>query len=147
MPLNLTHLSAFHAVATDLNFSRAAARIMVSQPALSKQVKELERHLKINLFTRSPRGVRLTQAGHILADHARRLFSLRDDAENAILALRGLHRGHLSIAATTTIAIYLLPDLLVSFRRRHPHITVQVEILPSTQIHPRLLDHSLDIGL
>lgn len=147
MPLNLTHLAAFHAVATEKSFSRAADRILVSQPALSKQVRLLERAVKLDLFTRTPRGVLLTAAGQLLADYAARLFHLRDDAEHALLELRGLRRGRLAIGASTTIGVHLLPPLLVSFRRAYPQIDVHLEIANTTDVQHRLLNHTLDLGL
>src|SRR5436189_6334704 len=105
MPLNLNHLALLHAVAAEGSVSKAADRLMVSQPAISKQLRALEREVGTPLFDRLPRGVRPTQAGALLADYARRIFALAGEAEDRLAELRGLERGELRIGASTTIAV------------------------------------------
>ncbi|MBA3916102.1 MAG: LysR family transcriptional regulator, partial [Acidobacteriales bacterium] len=85
----------FPAVAEAGNISLAAERLMISQPAVSKQLTELERYLGIPLFDRLPRGVRMTEAGRVLHGYARRIFSLADEAQIAVDAVRGVERGRL----------------------------------------------------
>jgi DNA-binding transcriptional LysR family regulator len=147
MPLNLSHLSVIHAVAEELNVSRAAERLMVSQPAVSKQLRELEREIGTPLFDRLPRGVRPTQAGAILADYAKRIFELAGEAEQRIADLRGLQRGELRIGSSTTIAVYLLPPVFVAFRKAHPGVKLTVEIANTTEIQERLAAGELDVAL
>src|SRR5215210_7842630 len=115
MSMNLHHLALFLAVAEERSVSRASKRLLVSQPAVSKQLKQLERAVGAPLFDRTPRGVRPTQAGELLTGYAKRIFGLADEAEQALAELRGLRRGSLSLAAGTTIGVYLLPDLFVRF--------------------------------
>src|SRR6478609_9941912 len=98
--MNFGHLAVFHAVAEAGSVSRAAERLMVSQPAVSKQLGLLERSLKTVLVDRLPRGVRLTAAGELLAGYARRIFALAEEAERAMGELAGVHRGRLAVAAT-----------------------------------------------
>jgi len=124
--MHLNHLFVFHAVAQEGNISRAAARLMVSQPAVSKQLKELERSLRMPLFDRVPRGVRFTHAGKLLSDYARKIFNLADEAERALEELRGLHRGRLSVGASTTIGVYLLPEIFVRFRQKYPGVDMHL---------------------
>src|SRR5580704_9534096 len=107
MPINLGHLAVFHAVAEEKSVSRGAERLMVSQPAVSKQVQLLERSVGTALLERQPRGIRLTEAGELLAGYARRIFALEAEAVRALDELRGLQRGRLAIGASTTIGIYL----------------------------------------
>src|SRR5439155_13086068 len=106
---NLHHLSVFHAVATEASVSRGAERLAISQPAVSKQLRELERRLRTTLFDRHPKGVRLTAAGESLADYARRIFALADEAERAMADVAGLRRGRLAVGAGPTAGVYLLP--------------------------------------
>src|SRR5437667_12836567 len=118
MSLNFSQLAAFAAVADAGSIIAGADRLLVSQPAISRHIQQLERALGHRLFDRHPKGVRLTEAGHLLQDYARRIFALAGEAENALADLDALRRGRLRIGATTTLAVHFLPDLLVRFRRR-----------------------------
>ena len=145
--MNLNHLFLSRAVAEAGSFSRAAESVHVSQPAISMQVAELEAQLDLTLFHRLPRGVKLTAAGQLLFGYAQRLGALADEAQRAMAELKGLHRGRLSIGASTTIGVYLLPDLLGEYRRRYPEIDLQFDIANTEQIVNRLVDGTLDAGL
>ncbi|BDI28264.1 LysR family transcriptional regulator [Capsulimonas corticalis] len=144
--MNINHLAIFHAVAQEGGIGRGAERLHISQPAVSKQLQELERSLGAPLFDRLPRGVRLTGAGVILADYARRLFALEAEAEEALADLRGLERGTLAVGASMTIGSYLLPEVLARFHRRYPGIVVNLEIANTEEIQQRLLEGAMDLG-
>ena len=145
--MNLNHLAAFHAVAEEGGVSRGAERLCVSQPAVSKQVRELEAALGLKLFDRLPRGVRLTQAGEVLAGYARRLFAVEADAERAIAELKGLSRGSLRVGASLTIGVYLLPEILGAYRKLHPGIDLELEIANTQVIQQKLRENALDVAL
>ena len=145
--MNLNHLAAFHAVAQAGGMTRGAERLDVSQPAVSKQVRVLERALGVHLFDRIGRRVRLSRAGELLADYARRLFTLAHDAEEAMADVRAVRRGRLVIGASTTIGTYLLPGVLAEFSRRHPQVELLVRIENTEEVHRRLAGHELDLGL
>jgi DNA-binding transcriptional LysR family regulator len=145
--MNLNHLFLFRAVAEAGSFSRAAERIHVSQPAVSMQVGELEAQLGLTLFHRLPRGVRLTPAGQLLLGYAQRLSALAHEAERAMGEVKGLCRGRLAIGASTTIGVYLLPNLLGDYRRRYPDIDLQFDIANTEDIENRLVDGTLNAGL
>src|SRR3954471_20047923 len=139
MDLNLNQLALFHAVADAGGVTRAAERVMVSQPAVSKQVKELERSLGTRLIERHGRGVRLTEAGRVLAEYARRIVALAEEAQAAITDLDSLRRGTLALAVTPTLGTYFLPDALVYFRRRFPGIRVDVETADVARLRSRFV--------
>lgn len=145
--MQLAHLAVFHAVAQAGSVSGGAERLMVSQPAVSKQLKALERALGARLFDRVPKGVRPTEAGRVLADYARQVFALTSEASQALDALRGLRRGTLTIGASTTIGAYLLPDALVRFRAAYPGVLVRLEVANSGVIAQQLLAGAIDLGL
>ena len=145
--MNLNHLFLFRAVAEAGSFSRAAESVHVSQPAISMQVAELEAQLDLTLFHRLPRGVKLTAAGELLFGYAQRLGTLANEAQRAMAEVKGLRRGRLSIGASTTIGVYLLPDLLGEYRRRYPDIDLQFDIANTEDIENRLIDGTLDAGL
>jgi DNA-binding transcriptional LysR family regulator len=145
--MNFGHLAVFHAVAETGSVSRAAERLMVSQPAVSKQLGQLERELKTVLVDRLPRGVRLTAAGDVLAGYARRIFATAAEAERAMGELAGVRRGRLAVAATPTIGVYWLPALLVRYRRAHPGVEMRMEVHPTPTIVRLLKDGAVDVGL
>jgi DNA-binding transcriptional LysR family regulator len=146
-PLNLNHLAIFDAVAAEGSVTRGAAKLMITQPAVSKQLAVLERQLGVELLERLPRGVRLTEEGKLLARYARQIFALRDEAQAALVDIHNLSRGTLRIGASTTIGTYLIPDSMVRFRRSYPGIRTYVDIARSADIERRLLDSDLDLGL
>jgi len=147
MPLNLTHLAAFHAVAEAGSVTLGAERLLVSQPAVSKQVKLLEREVGAKLFDRTATGVRPTDAGRLLADYARRIFSLAAEAEAAMSDQSGLRRGSLSVGAGPTLGTYLLPRALVYFRQRFPAIRLHTEVARAHLLRAALLDGAMDMAV
>jgi DNA-binding transcriptional LysR family regulator len=147
MSLSLNHLAVFHAVAEAGGVTRGAERLMVSQPAVSKQLKDLERALHVSLLQRHGRTVRLTQAGNVLASYARRIFALAGEAEAALADLGAMRRGTLSLGATPTIGTYLLPQALVYFRQRFPGIRVEVATANGDSLGAALAEGTLELGL
>jgi DNA-binding transcriptional LysR family regulator len=147
MNMNLNHLAVFHAVAQAGGMTRGAERLEVSQPAVSKQVRQLERALGVRLFDRIGRRVHLSRAGEALADYARRLFALADEAQAAMADVRAGGRGRLAIGASQTIGTYLLPGVLAEFWRRHPRVELLVQVANTEQVHRRLAGLELDVGL
>jgi DNA-binding transcriptional LysR family regulator len=139
-------LNAVLAVAEEGSFVKAAERLMVSQPAVSLHIAELESQLKLKLFDRLPRLTRPTEAGLLLAGFARRLDAIRSEAASTMAELRGVQRGRLSIGATLTIGAYLLPELLGRFRRSHPQIELNLAVANTQQVQQRLRDGTLDVG-
>lgn len=147
MAINLHHLRVFAAVAERRGFSRAAAALHISQPAVSKAVQQLERQVGVPLVERAGRASRLTAAGEQLAARARELFGVEAAAEEELRALRGLEAGSLRVGASTTIATYLLPPILARFRDAHPAITLRVVSANTRAITRALLERRLDIAL
>jgi len=144
--MNRTQLTAFAAVAEAGGFTKGAERLMVSQPAVSLQVSELETSLKTKLFDRLPRGVRLTAAGELLLGYARRIEAMEQEAELAMAEFLGLARGRLIIGASLTIGSYLLPATLGAFRQAHPQIDLELKIANTHQIEAMVLDNRLDMA-
>jgi len=150
MALNLHYLRVFAAVADRRGFTKAAAALHLSQPAVSKAVRGLERQLGTPLLERgggAARGVRLTEAGVALHARARELFAVERTAEEEQRALRGLEGGTLRVGASTTVATYLLPRLLGRFRARHPGVELRVTTANTRGVARRLLQRRLDVAL
>jgi DNA-binding transcriptional LysR family regulator len=145
--LNLHHLRLFTAVVDQGGFTRAASALNLSQPAISKSLKELEDGLQLSLIDRSARSIRLTEAGRLLYERARELFGVERVAERELRELRGLKRGILRVGASTTIATYFLPPILGRFHLRHPRVRIQASSANTRTILRRLLESKIDVAL
>lgn len=145
--MNRNHLALFQAVARAGSISGGAVAVRVSQPAVSRQIADLEGELGVRLLDRLPRGCQLTEAGRILAGYASRWRSLEEDAARAIEEYRGLKRGRLSLGASLTIGGYLLPGMLAEFHRRSPEIEMQAEIGNTDRVNQALLAGTIELGL
>lgn len=144
--VELVQLETFLAVAEERSFSRAAARLHRTQPAVSQAIAKLEGELGEVLFERSSRDGTLTDAGEVLREYAAKLLNLRGEAEGALTELRSLHRGRLNLAANEYTCLYLLP-LLDEFRRQHPRIKLAVQRALASRIPDEVLMHSVEIGV
>jgi DNA-binding transcriptional LysR family regulator len=147
MKVNLEQLASFVEVARLGNFTRAAERLHLAQPSLSRQVGSLEHDLGAELFHRARGGSRLTAAGESLLPLARRMLADADSARRELAELAGLQRGKVRLGATPTLCISLVAEVLSVFHAAHP----QVELHLSEQGSRRLLDEleagELDIAL
>jgi DNA-binding transcriptional LysR family regulator len=144
--MDLFQLETFLAVAEERSFSRAAARLHRTQPAVSQTVAKLEGELGEVLFERSARDGSLTDAGEVLREYALKLLNLRNEASGALAELRSLHRGRLNLAANEYTCLYLLP-LLDEYRRQNPDIKVTVQRALASRIPDEVLLHSVEIGV
>ncbi len=144
--MNLHHLAVFHAVAETGGINRAAERLLISQPAVSRQVRTLEEALGITLLERHPRGVRLTAAGAILADYAHRLFELEAQAGQVLADLRSLRTGKLRLGGSMSLGNYFLPEVVAAFNRRHPEIEVLLEVANTDIILKAVRQNRVDLG-
>ena len=144
--MNLHHLSVFHAVAESGGINRAAERLMISQPAVSRQVKSLEDALGVALLERLPRGVRLTDAGRILADYARRLFAIEAQASGVFADLRSMSTGTLRLGGSMSLGNYFLPEVIAEFHRKHPKIEIFLEVGNTDFILDEVRHNRVDIG-
>jgi LysR family transcriptional regulator, low CO2-responsive transcriptional regulator len=145
--VTLRQLELFLAVARARSFRGATQLAAVSQPALSLQIKELERELGTPVFDRLGRTVALTEAGRVLEAHAQRVFATLQGAEEAIAELQGLHRGSLLLGGSSTPGIYLLPWLLGRFKASHPSIEVSLHIGNTREIEERVRAGEVDLGI
>jgi molybdate transport repressor ModE-like protein len=153
MQLNLHLLRIFHRVALRQSFSRASEDLFISQPAVSKAVRELEHLLELPLIERGaggPRGskgVRLTESGAALFDHARGIFALERAAVEDIDLRIKLRRGTLTLGASTTIASYWLPPTLGRFAESYPLASPRVVVGNTHEVVEQLLDCRVDLAL
>src|SRR5256714_2487434 len=131
--MDLHVLQMFRAVATEKSFSRAAVKLARTQPAVSLAVQRLEADVGEPLIDRSGKELRLTDAGGLVLDYARRFDNLRDELGVALAELRDNAAGRLSIGANESTTLYLLPHL-ARYRRRYPRVKLQVGRSPPNRI-------------
>jgi DNA-binding transcriptional LysR family regulator len=143
--MELTALRIFLTVAEERSFSRAAAKVHRTQPAVSQAVKRLEDELGEQLFDRSSKSGTLTDAGRVLQNYGQRLVRLAEEAESAMRELRDLRRGRVLIGANEA-AIHTLLPLMARFRQKIPDIVVDVRRVPARQIAVEVQQGSLDFG-
>jgi DNA-binding transcriptional LysR family regulator len=144
--MDLTQLETFLAVAQEGGFSRAAKKLLRTQPAISQTVRKLEQEIGEPLFDRSSREGVLTDAGKVLESYAQKLLNMREEARGALDELRKLQHGRLTIAANEFTCLYLLP-LLDEFRRLCPMIKVTVQRSLASRITEELMNHSTELGV
>lgn len=145
--INFHRLFIFHTVARLGSFTRAASELSISQPAVSIQVKELERSLDTTLLIRMRSGVSLTDTGETVYDYTRRIFTLANEMTNAIQDLTGLESGRLTIGSSTTPGEYILPFAIGRFRERYPKVEVSLAISNTRNVIDQILSRELDLGM
>ena len=145
--MTLEKLRIFVEVAYGEHFGRAAERLNISQSAVSGAIAALEARYKVLLFDRSRRRVELTEAGNVLLAEAEAILARADIAERRLEDLAEMRFGHLSIAASQTVANYWLPSRLTTFRERYPGLTLDLWDGNSTEVEKRVARDQVDVAI
>ncbi len=145
--MEIHQLRYFIAVAEEGSFSRAAAKVRVAQPSLSQQIRKLETEVGQPLFDRLPRSVVLTEAGRCLIDYARQILASIGDARRCVDELKDTIAGKLAVGAIPTIAPYVLPELVVTFQKHYPHVTLEIVEDVTEGITRRIDAGELDVAI
>jgi DNA-binding transcriptional LysR family regulator len=140
-------LKVLRSVAKHLNFRRAAEEMFLTQPAVTLQIKALEQDLGVQLFDRSGVRISLTPAGAVLAKYAEKIHKLEVDARQALAQFTGQQRGDLHVAASLTIAQYILPRVLGAFQQEYPQVQPRVITCNTENVLEKLIAHKVDLGL
>lgn len=147
MFMNIHQLEIFQAVATHRSYSRAAEALYLSQPAVSLQVRALERAVGMSLFERVGRTIRLTGAGEELLDYSERIFALLAETQLVMEELHGAKRGRVTLAATTTAGIYVVPTALGAFHHVHPNVKLALDVVNRFSVQEKLLNDEIDLAV
>jgi len=139
-------LHVFLTVATRLSFSKAAEDLHITQPAVTRHIKQLEQHFKQKLFERKGNSIELTHTGHVLAKHSKTIKSLHEALQFDMNALIDKTAGELRIAASTTIAQYVLPRILADFRKKYPKVSISLISDNTAIVEQQLLNQNAEIG-
>lgn len=140
-------LRVFRAVARHLNFRLAAEELLLTQPAVTQQIKALETELGVALFERAGGRVALTRAGEALLPYAERLAAISAEAREAVVAATGCTAGAIAVGASQTIGQYLLPRLIAGFLREYPLVEVSVVGGNTQAVLEALVEHRVQVGL
>jgi len=144
--IELRHLEYFQAVAEELNFGRAAERLFISQPGLSRQIKQMEEILEVQLFERTKRRVELTSAGHYLKSEVDYIFNHLDLTKTQLKEIASGKIGELRIGFLGSAAHTVLPELLVKISQNFPGIQTTLEELSNAMQVEMLEKDKLDLG-
>ena len=145
--MELRHLRYFVAVAEELHFGRAAARLHIAQPPLSQQILRLERELGVELLRRNRRSVQLTDAGRLLLEHAKPLLAQADHLERLLRQAAAGEVGRLAVGFVGSASYETLPRILRAFRDRYPNVELRLEELTTVGQVAALLAGRIDVGL
>ena len=140
-------LEVFLAAAETENFSAAARKLHLTQPAVSQQIQSLEKRLQLDLFQRDGKRITLTEAGQALVPMARELVNLSARIEEGMAAWRGVVAGHLTIGCTSTPGKYTLAWLVGAFCEQYPQVQVSVEVIKRSDILRKLEQQEINLGI
>lgn len=140
-------LQVFYTTAKRLNFTKAAAELFITQPAVTKHIHELENHFKLKLFDRNGSKIALTDAGNLLLQHTEKLMELYKELDFDMNTLNHQHKGILKIGASSTIAQYVLPEILAKFHQQFTEVKIQLISGNTEYIEQALLNKEIDLGL
>lgn len=147
MNQNLSSYRIFYTVANTGNISKAAKELYISQPAISKSIQKLEESVGCKLFSRSSRGVVLTDEGSLLYEHVSSAFETLNLGEEKLKRSIELGVGHLKIGVSSTLCKYLLLPYLKEFIKQNPHISISITCQSTNETLKLLEDNKIDIGL
>lgn len=145
--MDFDQLNTFLEVAKLGSFSRAAEKVLRSQPAVSAQIRQLEQEYGHKLFDRSTKSVRLTPAGEVVLDYARQLLTLRNSSMQAASDWNGVPTGTLSIGANEGTFLYVLPKVFAEYHRRFPKVKISVYRSFTHKVSEKVEEGVIDLGV
>lgn len=140
-------LRVFHTVAKRLSFTKAAADLFITQPAVTKHIQELEQHFKVQLFERQGNQIKLTQQGQVMLQYTDQLLEIYRKMEFDLNSFSDTHKGLLHLGASTTISQYVIPSALAEFHKKYKDVEVKLLNGNTEQIEQALLNNDIDLGL
>ena len=140
-------LQVFHTVARLLSFTKAAETLHMTQPAVTFQVRQLEDYFNTRLFDRTHNRISLTQAGERVFEYSERILDLYGEMDNSVRELTGEISGVLMLGASTTIAEYMLPEMLGAFKKKYPNLVVRLKVGNTDGVVQMIENNVIDLGI
>ncbi|UTV26667.1 LysR family transcriptional regulator [Photobacterium atrarenae] len=145
--MDFRQLTYFVTLAETRNFTRAAERLHIAQPALSIAIKKLEHQLDLELVHRNERKVALTHEGEVLLEHAKLILQQVNDANIAMAELKGLEKGEVRLGLPSMLGSYYFPEILMGFKSRYPNLKLTIVEAGTQSIRRMLISGELDLGI
>ena len=145
--MDIQNIRAFLAVSETASFSRAAEALHLTQPAISKRIQTMEKHLDISLFDRIGKSVQLTEAGQALIPTYQRILDELEESERIISNLRETTRGHLRFATSHHVGLHRLPKVLGQFAKQYPDVDLELQFMDSEQACQQVLHGDIELGI
>src|SRR5689334_14292571 len=140
-------LKVFHTVAKRLSFTKAATELFITQPAVTKHIKELEQYFKVQLFERKGNQIVLTKEGEVMLQYTEQLFTIYRKMEFDLNSFSDHHKGLLHLGASTTVSQYVIPSALAEFHKKYMDVEVKLLNGNTEQIEHALLNNDIDLGI
>lgn len=140
-------LQVFHTVAGVLSFTKAAEILNMTQPAVTHQIRQLEADFNTRLFDRENNRISLTHSGEEVLRYANQIIALYGDMHESVKSITGDTSGLVTLGASTTIAEYMLPDLLGSFQKKFPDVQVRLRVANTDAVVSMVADNTIDLGV
>jgi DNA-binding transcriptional LysR family regulator len=147
MEINLHQLDIFLCIARERSFSKAAAKLRISQPSVSIQIKNLEDSLEVKLFERLGRRVYLTLEGEAVLEHAKKIAEIVSALQSEIRDIKGIRRGKLSAGCSRVPSATRVPLAVAQFKRQYPETEISIKTGRSHEVEQWVLDNEVDLGV
>lgn len=145
--MDLWQLNVFCKVVELKSFSKAGSAVYLSQPTVSSHIKDLEAHIGCRLIDRLPRKALPTKAGELLYGYAKKLLSLRDEAETAMAEFQGVIKGRLALGGSTIPGVYILPRIIGKFTRKYEQVHISLVLGDTGTVIDKILSGDLEMGV
>ena len=147
LPFTLQQLQILKTIATEENLTRASEQLYLSQPSVSKQIQRLEKNLDMLLINRETNKISLTENGKVLLKYSERILTLCEESCKALIDLKNLERGHLTIGVSQTVGIYLLTRAISLFAQNYPQIDLKIQINSTRLITKNVINRETDLAI
>ncbi|MDO5518608.1 MAG: LysR family transcriptional regulator, partial [Clostridium sp.] len=144
--MNFRKLKIFYETATELNMTKVAKKLYISQPSISQAIHEIEDELDVRLFDRIGKKLFLTDEGNVYLSYARRILNLYEEGIKTVSDMSRNEKGKIKIGASTTIGIYILPDIIKGFLQNHEGIEVSLSVANTEEIEKMILENEIDFA-
>lgn len=144
--MNIRKLKVFYATAISLNMTKVAKELYISQPSVSQCIHEIEEELGVVLFDRIGKRIYLTNEGNVYLKYTRRILNLYEESVEMVKKINNKESGKIRIGASTTIGIYILPDIIKDFVEEHKGIEISLIVENTTNIEKLILENKIDFA-
>lgn len=144
--MNFRKMKIFYETATELNMTNVAKKMYISQPSISQAIHELEAELDVKLFDRIGKKLFLTQEGIVYLGYVRRIINLHEECLKTMEEISKNQKGKIRIGASTTVGIYILPDIIKGFLQKYREIEIALSVANTRDIENMILENRIDFA-